>query len=399
MTELFEFIRTIRVSEVLDVVVMFLIIYSVLVWFKRTRAAFVVTGMLITGAAYLIARQLELSLTTTVFQGFFAIILVASVIIFQEEIKHFFEQVASRSALRRLKIRRPVEIQRSEIETLIRTLHAFAQDRIGALIVIRGHDPILRHIEGGQDLNGDMSEPLLRSVFDPHSIGHDGAVIVEEGRILQFSCHLPLSKNLDKLHRGGTRHAAALGLSELTDALCLVVSEERGTISVARRGEILETNTVDELTVLLEQFYQQVYPTNTRQPLKSFFRKNYREKAVALFATVLLWFLFVQGSKIEYRSYRIPVQYSNTPSTLLVTEIDPQEVEIVFSGSQRTFYLVNSTEIKLTVKLFGAHEGIQQKTLSRVNVTFPEGLTLENIDPKEVAVRLVAQVDSLKGGN
>ena len=142
MTDLLHLVETMRLSELLDVAFMFLIIYSVLVWFKRTRAAFVITGMLIVGAAYFLARQLDLPLTTTVFQGFFAIILIASVIIFQEEIKHFFEQVATRSALRRLKIRRPVEIQRTEIETLVRTLVACAQDRIGALIVVRGRDPV-----------------------------------------------------------------------------------------------------------------------------------------------------------------------------------------------------------------------------------------------------------------
>ena len=388
MTDLLHLVETMRLSELLDVAFMFLIIYSVLVWFKRTRAAFVITGMLIVGAAYFLARQLDLPLTTTVFQGFFAIILIASVIIFQEEIKHFFEQVATRSALRRLKIRRPVEIQRTEIETLVRTLVACAQDRIGALIVVRGRDPMLRHVEAGQDLNGEMSEPLLRSIFDPHSIGHDGAVIVEEGKVLQFSCHLPLSKNLDKVHGSGTRHAAALGLSELTDALCLVVSEERGTISVAQKGEIRETTNVAELTLVLEKFYQEVYPANARKPLKEFFRRNYREKAVALVATILLWFLFVQGAKIEYQSFRIPVTYSNVPASLVVTQVQPQEVEVVFSGSQRSFYFLNANEIKLVVKLFGAHKGTQHKTLSRINFTFPEGLTLENVDPKEVTVRL-----------
>jgi diadenylate cyclase len=398
VAEIKDLIPMISISEILDIAFMFLIIYSVLVWFKRTRAAFVVTGMLITGAAYLLARQLELPLTTSVFQGFFAIIIVASVVIFQEEIKHFFEQVASWSALRRLKTRRPLEIQRSEIETLVRTLAALAQERIGALVVIRGRDPILRHVEAGEELDGSMSEPLLRSIFDPHSIGHDGAVIIEEGKVQRFSCHLPLSKNLDKIRGSGTRHAAALGLSELTDALCLVVSEERGSISVAQDGKIHELKSMDELTRILETFYADVYPTNIRTPLRDFFRRNYREKAIALFATFVLWFLFVQGAKIEYESYRIPVHYSNVPSNLKVQDVKPADVEAVFSGSQRSFYFLNADQIRLNVKLFDAHIGVQQKSLSRVNLTFPDGLTLENIDPKVVAIRLTEQNDTTHGG-
>ena len=394
MAELKDLISTVSFSEVLDVAFMFLIIYSVLVWFEKTRAAFVVTGMLITGAAYLVARQLELPLTTTVFQGFFAIIILVSVIIFQEEIKHFFEQVASRSALRRLKMHRPLEIQRSEIETLVRTLAALAQERIGALIVIRGKDPILRHLDAGEPLDGRMSEPLLRSIFDPHSIGHDGAVIIEEGKVQQFSAHLPLSKNLDKIHGGGTRHAAALGLSELTDALCLVVSEERGTISVAREGEIYEPATMDSLTAILVRFYEEVYPRNVRTPLRDFFRKNYREKAIALFATILLWFLFVQGAKIQYESFHIPVQYSNVPSHLEVRNVVPAEVEVVFSGAQRSFYFLNANQIRLNVRLFDARRGTVRKSLSRLNLTFPDGLTLENISPKDVMIHLVEEKDT-----
>jgi len=398
MNEILDLVREVGISGFLDIAFMFLIIYSVLVWFKQTRAAFVVTGMLIIGAAYLIARQLDLSLTTTVFQGFFAIILIASVVIFQEEIKHFFEQVASRSALRNLKVRRTFNMPRTEIETLVRTLLACSQDSIGALIVLRGRDPILRHIEVGQELNGRMSEPLLRSIFDPNSIGHDGAVVIEDDIVAQFSCHLPLSKNLEKVQRSGTRHAAALGLSELTDAMCLVVSEERGTISVANHGDIKEVRGADELTTLLETFYQRVYPAQRRKPIRAFFRRNYKEKAIALFATIVLWILLVQGAKIEYRTFRVPLEITNVPPHLVVKEAHPNEVNVVFSGSKRAFYFMNSGEISGSLQLFGADEGIVGKSLSRINFTFPEGIALENIDPNEITVHLIP--DSLNtGGN
>ncbi len=389
MTSLLDLIREIGISGFLDIAFMFLIVYSILVWFKRTRAAFVVTGMVIIGAAYLAARQLNLALTITVFQGFFAIILIALVVIFQEEIKHFFEQVASRSAIRNLKLRRSFKMPRQEIEILVRTLFACGQDRIGILIVLRGRNPILRHLEGGEDLNGDLSEALLRSIFDPHSAGHDGAVIIEQNKVTQFSCHLPLSKNLQQVQGSGTRHAAALGLSELTDALCLVVSEERGTISVARKGTIREIPEADELTAILEKFYEEVYPGTGSKPLREFFRRNYREKAIAVVTTIVLWFFLVHSSKIEFQTYRVPVNYTNLPNTLVVDTIEPREVEIVISGPQRSFYFLNPDQIKVSLRLYTAHEGLQRKTLSRINLSLPEGLTLESIEPKEVAVRIV----------
>src|SRR3970282_1124630 len=99
-----------------------------------------------------------------------------------------------------------------------------------------------------------LSEPLLKRIFDPHSIGHDGAVIIENGKITMFSAHLPLSKNFQQLRYHCTRHAAALGLTEFTDALCLVVSEEQGAISVARNG-ILKQVGFDQFNLILHKFY------------------------------------------------------------------------------------------------------------------------------------------------
>ncbi len=367
---------------------MSLLIYSLLVWFKRTRAAFVLIGMSMIGAAYLIARQFDLELTTSVFQGFFAVIIIALVIIFQEEIKHFFEQVASRSLIRNLRRKRLLRVPRTEIEILVRTLSDFAREHIGALMVIRGKDPIARHLDGGVDLNGDISEPLLKSLFDPHSIGHDGAVVIEAEKITQFSCHLPLSKDLRKVGRGGTRHAAALGMAELSDALCLVVSEERGTISVARRGDIQLVYDPEELRTLLENFYQEIIPPQEVRPWKDFFKKNYREKVIAVTVTAILWFFLVHESKIDYRTFHVPVGYTNLPPHLIVTQVQPPEVEVTFSGSRRSFYFVSREDIHLFLKVFDAESGMIRRTVSMSDFSFPEGLLVEKIQPGEVALHV-----------
>jgi uncharacterized protein (TIGR00159 family) len=381
-----DLLKEVGLSGFLDIAFMSALVYTILVWFKRTRAAFVVIGMSIIGVTYLLARQFNLALTTTVFQGFFAIILIAVIIIFQEEIKHFFEQVASRSSIRNLKARKSFQMPHREIEILTSTLSALARENTGALLVIRGKDPIIRHLDGGENLNGKLSEALLRSIFDPHSIGHDGAVIIHGDRVVQFSCYLPLSKNLQKIRRGGTRHAAALGLAELTDALCLIVSEERGTISAARNGEIREVKTVEELNTLLEKFYDEITPTHERKPWKDFFKKNYKEKVIAVTVTVILWFIFVHESKLDYRTYTIPVEYSNLPSQLIVTGIEPVNVEATFSGPRRSFYFVDQSDIKLYLKLFDVHPGQFKRAITKSNISFPEGLTLENIQPSEVVV-------------
>lgn len=379
-------IKEIGISGFLDITVMSIIVYAILVWFKRARTAFVVIGMLMLGAAYLLARQLELSLTISVFEGFFAVIIIAVVVIFQEEIKHFLEQLASRSMVRNRSAKKLIPAAHKEVDILVRTLDGLAREKIGAIIVLRGKDPIVRHLVGGTDLDGEISEPLLRSIFDPSSPGHDGAVIIQGSRITEFSTHLPLSKNIRMLQGRGTRHAAALGLSEFTDALCLIVSEELGAISIARNGTIRRTRDADDLQNTIESFLEEVSPTRDAKTWREFFKRNYREKAIAICVTIVLWTFFVFGSKADYRTYLVPVRAVDLPANLSVTSLSPLEVELTFSGPRRAFLFVSSGDFSVELSLQNVRRGTHTRAIPRSNILFPKGLTLQSIQPTELSV-------------
>lgn len=380
--------KEIGFSGLLDIVFIAVLIYSVLVWFKQTRAQLVLRGLALVGAAYLLARLLDLSLTTTVFQAFFAIIVVALVIIFQEEIKHVLEQLASRSTFRNLRSRRLLQLPRREIEIIVQTLYGLARERVGALLVLWGKDPIGRHLTGGVDLNGEISEPVIRSIFDPHSMGHDGAAIIRGDKIVEFGAYLPLSRNLRKLKSAGTRHAAGLGLSELTDALCLVVSEERGTISVAHRGSLRPVNDIEELRSLIVRFYEEILPAPVRRRWTSLIITNYREKIIAVLVTLFLWFFFVFGSRTEYRTFMVPVGYSALPERMEVTSIDPPAIEVTLSGPRRVYYALDAVTVRLDLKLGDVRPGAQWRTVTRTNISYPQELVLETIQPSEVMLQI-----------
>jgi len=241
LREYLNVLKEIGLTGLADIAVMTLGIYVLLVAIKRTRrSGLILTGVLVVTLLYILALKLNLVMTVTLLQGFFTVFVVALVVIFQEDLRYFLERVGSWwFDRRRPGARNPAaRLEHREVDILVRTVGDFARARTGALLVIRGHDVIARHLDGGEEVDGRLSEPLLKSIFDPHSIGHDGAVVIEANRIGKLGCHLPLSRNLEKLPGRGTRHAAALGLAELSDALCIVVSEERGTICVARGGEI-----------------------------------------------------------------------------------------------------------------------------------------------------------------
>jgi len=283
-------LKHIGVPDILDMMLVGSLIYGLLLWFKRTRAAFVALGLLLLAIVYTVAFLAGMYMTVRIFQGFFAVFIVAVIVIFQEEIRSVFERIAVWSLTGGVLKSAPTHRQ---VEILVRSLGDLARDHIGALVVLRGLDPLDRHVSGGWDLNGELSEALIKSIFDSHSLGHDGAFIVEEGRVSRFGVQLPLSKDLARITNLGTRHSAALGLSERTDALILVVSEEAGTVSIARRGELKVVADLEDLQDAIEVFLIRLSPDHAQNPAVRFLTENWREKLSAAAVSILLWFFFV----------------------------------------------------------------------------------------------------------
>jgi diadenylate cyclase len=374
-------------AGVFDIAFMSLLVYLLLVWFKQTRSAFVLTGIVIVAGIYLLTRQFNMQMSAAVFEQFFAVILIALVVIFQEEIRHFFERVAVWSLNRRLRRVQAIRLSRAEVDILVRTSIDFAREKIGALIVLRGKNMIVRHLDGGVDLNGELSEPLLKSLFDPHSIGHDGAVIIDGNRVTQFGCHLPLSKDLKKVGKGGTRHTAALGLAEVSDALCLVVSEERGKISVAQNGNINEVADAEKLTAALETFYEEISPDRRRKPWQGLFTRNWREKIFAVAIALTLWFVLIHGSKVAYETFSVPVTFASLPQEWVIEDRGEKKVDVTLRGRRSAFYFLGKDEIKLFVNP-ELKKGIQRIHLSSTDLVFPKNVTLEDIEPRDFRIEL-----------
>lgn len=378
---------TITVGEIVDVLLVAILIYTAIVWLRRTRAAFVVRGILILGAAYMVVRYLDLQMTAWIFQAFFAVFLVMIVVIFQEELRQMFERIAVWSFNRQ-----PVPTATSATaDILVRALAELARGRIGALVVIVGKDPVGRHVTGGIALDGRMSVPLLRSIFDAHSPGHDGAVLIENDRLTRFAAHLPLSKNLAQTAHVGTRHSAALGLAELCDALCLVVSEERGTISIARNGRLHQLDSPQELAVAIQGFLSDKFPAKERSHLGlHLVRENWLAKVVSICLAISLWYLFVPGSKIVEVSYQVPVTVENLPANLQLEVVDPQAVRATFSAPRRSFYLIDRKKIRVSANVAMAELGRRTFALSEQDLRYPKELTLQEFTPHSLKISVKA---------
>ena len=375
----------IGITDVVDILVVAVLLYTATAWLKDTRAAFAIRGIFILAVIYILARYLDLQLTAWIFQGFFAIFLIIIVVIFQEELRQIFERIA----VWRLTSKNDPSLRSDAADILVKTVADLAKDKIGALIVVEGKNPIGRYIMGGIELGGKISEPLLKSIFDPHSAGHDGAVIIENDQIARFAAHLPLSKDFQQLARVGTRHGAALGLAELSDAMCIAVSEERGKISVARNGRLRQVDNMQELGALLQKFLREKYPSEENRGVSfSLVRENWLTKVVTFSLAIGLWYVLVPGSSTVEETYKIPVQVENLPPNLRVENIQPPEINATFTGPKRTFYFFDAGKLKVSLDLSTAEEGRKVLRLTEQNIRHPPNLTLQQLNPATIRISL-----------
>jgi uncharacterized protein (TIGR00159 family) len=387
LESLVEPLTQIRVADVVDIALVSAMVYATIALLRRTQAAFVAIGVLLMAVLYIIANVLDLRLTVWIFQGFFAVFLVILVVIFQQELRQLFERVAvwglrSRSSR--------VLPDSSTLDIVAKCTADFATSRTGALIVLPGTQPIDRHVNGGIELNGKLSEPLLKSIFDHHSPGHDGAVVIEHGRVKRFAVHLPLSTEYQQLHLVGTRHTAALGLAEVCDALCVVVSEERGQISVAHDGTLRALANPLELPGLLQQFLTQAHPTVNRRAWIKALGKNWTEKLVTLAVVAGLWYLFVPAGRPATFTYEVPVTLVNLPPETAVEKVEPTHVQVAVTGIRRTFYLFNPESLNVTLDASLAQLGRRTFDIPDSAVNLPNNLSLLEIEPRRVKISVAA---------
>lgn len=242
MIDFAELIPTLRVQDAVDILLIAFVIYRIMDLIRGTRAAQMLLGLTILFAIFLSSQTLELYTLNWVLDTFLNSILLVIVVIFQDDIRRALTQVGTRRFFGS-----DVRMQQEDVEEIIRAAAALASKRVGALIVLQREVGLNRYMEVGTRLDSRVSRELIVSIFQPTSPIHDGALIVHKGRMIAAGCFLTLTSNPFVSKTLGSRHRAAIGLTEETDALVVVVSEEDGTISLVREGRI--TRGVDAATL------------------------------------------------------------------------------------------------------------------------------------------------------
>lgn len=249
-----EMYRQFGAVAVVDILIIASIIYTLLSLMRGTRAMQMVLGILILfGSASLLVQLYPLTTLKWVIDKFYSSIIIIIVILFQEDIRQMLSRVGKKSFLGSSENISSQYI----LDEITRAAAALAQARIGALIVIERNIILNRYIDVGTLLESKISKELLLAVFNPESPIHDGAVIIQQGRVAAAGCFLPLTRDTDIDSNFGTRHRAAIGISQETDAVVIAVSEERGTISLVIDGKVSRNLDPKELRKALRSLLSQ----------------------------------------------------------------------------------------------------------------------------------------------
>lgn len=236
-------------KDVLDIFLVALILFQVYKLIRKTRAMRVLLGITFLVIFYFAARLLQLQTIVWLFDAFSASVLIAIIVILQPELRRLAYQFGDTTWYRKFMVTRAVPV-----EEIVMALYQMAEEKIGALIILVNKTSIREHVDGGIVIDGKVSAELLTSIFYDKNPLHDGAVIIEGGVISIAAGYLPLSNSTQLKKTHGARHRAGLGISEESDALVLIASEEKGKVAVAFQGVLKENIDATKLRTLLMEF-------------------------------------------------------------------------------------------------------------------------------------------------
>jgi uncharacterized protein (TIGR00159 family) len=365
----------------LDVALIGLLIFYLYRSLKTMGSWKIVVGLLSAFVVFSLARLLELRGVAWLLSHLSGVALIGLIVLFAPEIRRLLERAVS---LRRGQSD-PADSRTATM--LAESLYALARQHRGALLVLPGKESIANWTTRGITADAVPTLPLLLSIFDPHSPGHDGAAIVDNGRVTHFAVHLPLSKSRELPATLGTRHHAALGLSEVSDALVIAVSEERGVVSAFHAGGMTRVDEPAELSRRILDHWRDSARYGV-VPARAPRRRLAVQLAASLLAAALLWSTVVTPeTETLQTAYSLPVEY-HVPRGLSLAGDPPEEVRVEVAGPAADLARVDPRQIHVRLDLGQAEPGRQSVLVDEDDVLLPPGLRLVSVQPRSLDVTL-----------
>jgi len=370
----------IRIQDLADILIMTFLLYQLYSWFRKTRAMQVLLGLGVVTMIYFVTRFLDLYMTSWILQELGTVLIILIIVVFQAEIR----QALYRFSLLRTIFDPQEKEQHSHFQQIAETLFRLAEKRTGALLVFMRSESLADLMLNGVRLDCEITPQMLEAIFADGTPLHDGAALIKEGRIALASCHLPLSLNPDIPQHYGTRHRAALGLSERTDAIIVVVSEERGEVLLAEAGEFLKPGSPAELVAALEQRVSPVRE-KTRLTLRQRLFSNLLPKTALLLIVTAFWAL-ITSRQGQITTVTAPVRLQGLSEELALVRSVPEEVEVQLKSFSSLTPAPAKLDISANVDLSGVREGQATIRVKNSDFSLPSGMAVISLTPSTIRV-------------
>ena len=385
MEPLIQFHTGLRWQDVVDILLNSYILFRLYVLFRGTNVIRMIGAIAMLWMLERMAVNMGLIVTSWAMQGIIAAAALIVIIVFRNEIasvlqtrdfKSFFWGIPQRQ------IRTPVDI-------IVESVYELARRKLGALIVLPLQKGIETVVQSGISWQGKLSREMLLSIFWHGTPVHDGATIVQGDRIVEVGAILPLSKRNDLPSYFGTRHRAAVGLAEQSDAVVIVVSEERGRVTVFKDESIIPINDNIELDRVLRKHTGEVTASNglKRQTLELGIAAM-----ICLISITGIWFSFARGLETLV-TLEVPVEFMNRDPKMEIFSASASSVRLQLSGSGTLIKSVRPDQVKVKLNLANAVAGRNQVPIARDSIALPPGIQLKQVDPQALEVNLDIPVE------
>lgn len=257
-------------TDALEILVLAVLIYHIAIWIRNTRAWMLLKGLGLLVVVALIAALLELNVVLWIFDNTIGVGVTLLLIVFQPELRHALEQLGQNKIINKFNFfddpkNNNERFSDKTIESVVKAVYSMAKTKTGALIVVEKDVVLSEYERGGISLDANISSELLLNIFEHNTPLHDGAVLIRGNKIVSATCYLPLSDNMSLSKELGTRHRAGVGISEVSDSLTIIVSEETGKVSIALGGKITRNINAEGLKKKLRQVQNKVEDSSIKK--------------------------------------------------------------------------------------------------------------------------------------
>jgi uncharacterized protein (TIGR00159 family) len=381
MEKIILLISSLRWQDIVDISLVSYILFRFYVLFRGTNAFRVLIGMTMLWFFQQVAVSMGLIVTSWVVQGIVALGAFIIIVIFRNEIRSVLQASHLKAILWDVSSKAVV----STIEIIVQSVYDMGLRKCGALIVFPGKDDVAEVVQSGIPWKGEISKEMILSVFWPDNPVHDGAAIIQGDQIIQVSAILPLSRRDDLPTYYGTRHRAALGLAEATDALIIAVSEERGDVVVARGGTLKVVKQKRKLEQILRQ-HKGVASKKGRELIK----EKLMVAAAALFSVIFItgvWFSVSRGGD-TLLTFESPVVYLNRDPSMEIVQTSVNTVSLELEGSGALIKSIKPDQVQVKLDLTQSKVGPNSFSITRESISLPPGIILKGVTPTVVEVDL-----------